>query len=308
MAQNFLTVAEQVAVLFLLIGTGAVFGKAKLINDVSVRSLADIALYLATPCVIVRSFQREISAEIFEGLMIALLAAVGIHLLGILIAHLCLRNKEDNKRAVMRFAAVFSNAGYMALPLQQAILGDDAVLFGAAYVAVFNLFMWTYGVWVMGPKGQRLSLKKALINPGVIAVAVGLVVLLGGIKLPTIISAPIDHLANLNTPIPMLVIGYYLSQADVKAALRDRSVYLTMAMRLLLMPVLTFGIMYLLGVRGVVLVSSVVAASAPAATATTMFAAKYNRDPLSSVNVVVLSTLLSIVTMPLIVGAAKMFM
>jgi hypothetical protein len=111
-----------------------------------------------------------------------------------------------------------------------------------------------------------------------------------------------------NTPIPMMVIGFYLASADVKTALKDRGAYLTIALRLLVMPCLVLGILYLLGVRGTALVSSVVASSAPAATATTMFAAKYDRDPFSSVNIVVLSTLLSIVSMPLIVGLAKYLM
>lgn len=304
MLGNFLTVGTQVLVLFILIGVGVVCTKANLLRDTAVRCMADVVLYFATPCVIIRSFQREITPELLKSLGISALAAVGVHLLGIALAHLLCRDKDRSRECLLRFGVVFSNAGYMAIPLQQAILGDDGVFFGAVFVAVFNLVLWTYGVGIMSGGAKALSLRKVLLNPGLIGVALGFVLLLCGITLPTVLASPIDHLANLNTPIPMLVIGYYLAEADVKGALRDRSSYLTIALRLAVIPLITLGVLWACGVRGTVLISAVIGASAPIATSTTMFAAKFDHSPTLSVNLVVLSTLLSVVTMPLIVGLA----
>lgn len=305
MIDNFLTVGSQVVVLFLLIGVGVVCAKAHLLSDKAVRSMADIVLFFATPCVIIRSFQREVSAELLRGLLVAALAAIGVHLLGIALAHLLVRDPDEARRRVLRFGVVFSNAGYMAIPLQLALLGDDGVFYGAVYVAVFNLVLWTYGVAVMGEGRRSLSPKKLILNPGLIGVVIGFVLLLSGFTLPPIIAAPIDHLANLNTPLPMLIIGYYLADADLKKALCDRASYLTIALRLAAIPLLTLGVLWLCGIRGTVLVSAVIGASAPVATATTMFATRYHRAPELSVNLVVLSTLFSVVTMPLIVGLAS---
>lgn len=305
MLDNFVTVGGQVLVLFLLIGVGVVCAKAKVLTKEAVRSITDVVLLFATPCVIIRSFERPMSAELLRGLGVATLAAVGAHLLGILLAHLLIHDRDEARRRVLRFGVVFSNAGYMAIPLQLALLGDDGVFYGAVYVAVFNLMAWSYGVAVMGDGWHSLSVKKLILNPGVIGVAAGLVVLLSGITLPQVIAAPIDHLANLNTPLPMLIIGYYLADANIGQALRDRAGYLTLALRLLVVPLLTLGILWLCGVRGTLLVSAVIGASAPVATTTTMFASRYDRAPELSVNLVVVSTLLSIVTMPLIVGLAR---
>lgn len=304
MLANFLTVGTQVLVLFVLITIGMIAAKSKLISKEAARSMADIVLLFATPCVIIRSFQREVTPELLRGLGIAALAAVGIHLASIALVHLIIRDPNEAKRRVLRFGAVFSNAGYMAIPLQLALLGNDGVFYGAIYVAVFNLVLWTYGVAVMGEGKKSLSIRKIVVNPGVIGVAAGLIVLFGGITLPSVIASPIDHLANLNTPIPMLIIGYYLAGANIKEALRDRSCYLTIALRLIVIPLLALGALWLCGVRGTVLVSAVIGASAPIATATTMFATKYDREPTFSVNLVVVSTLLSVITMPLIVGLA----
>ncbi len=304
MLGNFLTVGTQVLVLFLLIGVGVICTKAKLLSTTAVRCMADVVLYFATPCVIIRSFQRPLTAELMKDLGISALAAIGVHLLGIALAHLLCREEDEARRCLLRFGVVFSNAGYMAIPLQQAILGDDGVFFGAVFVAVFNIVLWTYGVSIMSGGVKALSLRKILFTPGLIGVTVGLFFLLCGITLPTVIASPVNHLANLNTPIPMLIIGYYLAGAKIKEALRDRSAYLTIALRLAVIPLVTLGVLYLCGVRGTVLVSAVIGASAPVATATTMFAAKFDRSPTLSVNLVVLSTLLSAVTMPLIVGLA----
>ncbi len=304
MIQHFLTVGTQVLVLFILIGVGVVCTKANVLRDSAVRCMADVVLFFATPCVIIRSFQREITPELMKNLGISALAAVGVHLLGIALAHLLCHGKDESRTCVLRFGVVFSNAGYMAIPLQQAILGDDGVFYGAVFVAVFNITLWTYGVCVMSGDVKVLSLRKLMLNPGLIGVALGLLFLLCGITLPTVIASPVDHLACLNTPLPMLIIGYYLAGANIKEALRDRSSYVTIVLRLAVIPLITLGMLWLCGMRGTLLVSAVIGASAPVATATTMFAAKFDRSPALSVNLVVLSTLLSVLTMPLIVGLA----
>ena len=305
MIDNYLTVGTQVLVLFLLIGVGVICGKTKLLSKEAVRSMADVVLLFATPCVIIRSFQRQVTPELLAGLGIAALSAIGVHALGITLAHLLCLDKEDARQRVLRFGVVFSNAGYMAIPLQLALLGNDGVFYGAVYVAVFNIVLWTYGVAIMGEGAKSLSLRKVLVTPGLIGVVLGGFFLFSGITLPTIIASPIDHLANLNTPLPMLIIGYYLAGTNIKTALKDKASYLTIALRLLVIPLIALGTLWLCGVRGTVLVSAVIGASAPIATATTMFATRYNRDPNLSVNLVVVSTLLSVVTMPLIVGLAS---
>jgi predicted permease len=304
MVEGFLTVAQQVLGLFILIGVGVICGKTRMLTQEAVKCCADIVLLLATPCVIIQSFQKEYQPELLVGLGIAALAAIGSHLLGIALAHLLIRDKDDARKRVLRFGTVFSNAGYMAIPLQAALLGQEGVFYGAVYVAVFNLVVWSYGAAMMGDGVKSLSPRKLLLSPGVIGVAIGLTLFLCRITLPSVIAAPIGHLASLNTPVPMLIIGFYLANADLKSALRDRGSYLSIALRLIVIPLLMLGILWLCGVRGTVLVSAVVGASAPVATATTMFATKFGRDPALSVNLVVLSTVLSMLTMPLIIGLA----
>ncbi len=303
--QNFLTVGQQVLVLFLLILTGFVLGKKGMLKDAGAKTLSDIALFLATPCVIIKAFQRPFSAEMLSGLGLALLVSAVIHAIAIGLAALLFRGSDPRNR-VLRLAVVLSNAGFMALPLQEAILGDIGVFYGTAYVVMFNLVLWSYGVVVMDTSGGKLSWRKILISPGSVGVVLGLVVFLLPVQLPQILSAPVAHLAALNTPLPMLFIGFYLSRVDFRVALRQGRYYGAMALRLILVPVLGIGVLYLCGLRGELLVSMTIGGCAPVAAAVPMFATRFGGDTETAVNMVALSTLASLVTMPVIVALCQM--
>lgn len=303
--ERFLTVGQQVLALFILIFTGFICGKKDILNETVARALADLTLLIATPCVIVESFMREVAPEKFVWLGVAALAALAVHGLSILLARLTIRDKVESRRRVLRFGVVFSNAGYMSIPLQKALLGEDGVLVGAAYLVVFNLVLWSYGLLEMSGQRSSLSVKKLVLNPGMIGLAAGLLVFFLPFSLPEMLAAPIRSLSALNTPLPMLVIGYYLGKTDLKQALRDRGAYTAAGLRLVALPMLSLGGMWLCGIRGTVLISCMIAVCAPAAAATTMFATRYSQDTALSVNLVSLTTLLSAVTMPLIVGLTQ---
>ena len=305
MLQDFLTVAQNVLMLFILIAIGAVCCKTKLLNEAAAKGCANLVLYIATPCVIIKSCIREFDPAMMKGFLIVVAAAIANHLLLIFIARVLFRDKDEGRRRVLRFATVFSNAGYMGIPLQQAVLGDEGVFYCAAYIIVFNIMLWTYGVAEMSGDTKALSARKLLVNPGVIGVVVGLIIFLLSVPIPTLVQDAVGHMASLNTPLPMLVVGYYLAQTDLKAALKDGRSYLSIALRLLIVPLAALGLLLLCGVRGNVLTSLMICISTPTATACTMFATRYNRNPLLSVNLVSLSTLLSVATMPLLVALTK---
>ena len=305
MISNFLVIFQQIIILFVLVLAGFVCGKAKLISEQGIKTLTNVVLYLATPCVIITSYIREFSVLLLGDLLISLGLSFLIHIIGIVVAALVFpaKNRTD-KSAVMHYAIVFSNAGYMGLPLQKALLGEVGVFFGASYVAVFNILCWTYGLWCMSKESGSFSAKK-LINPGVVSVIIGIIIFVFSIPIHPSIKDALVHLGNLNTPVPMLIIGYYLAGADIASALKDKTVYLISALRLVAVPLLSLGVMYLMGIRGNMLVSMVIPAAAPVATATSMFALLFGRDEQTSVNLVSVTTLLSLITMSVIVALAQ---
>lgn len=304
MVENFLMVVQQVLVLFILIGVGFLCGKVKFLNDNAAKKLTDIVLYIVTPCVMIDAFQRPFDSAMLLNLGITALCAFAIILGSIFAANLVFREKNLSRKKVMRFATIFSNCGFMSLPLEAAILGQDGLFYGSVFVAVFNLIIWTYGLFSMSGSRSELSLKKLVTNPGILGVAAGMLLFVFSFTLPEVISMPVSYLANLNTPVPMIIIGYYLANANLKKVFSDPRAYVSMAMRLILIPLVSLGVMYMFGVRSDILIACTIAASAPVAATTTMFAAKFKGDVELSVGLVSATTLISVLTMPLVISVA----
>lgn len=286
---------------------GFIVYKKNLIPDAGIPAITNLVLYIVTPCVIIEAFQRPYDHEMLVNLGIACIAAVGVHVVSILLAHLLIHDKDDSRERVLRFSAVFPNCGYMALPLQLAILGNDGVFYGAAYIAIFNIFSWTYGIVLMGGKQEKISLRKMIINPGIIGVAIGFVLFITQVKLPLIPSQTLHFFSGMNTPLPMIVIGFYLAGITTLSVLADWHMVLAIAFRLILIPIITLFALYFCGIRGTMLVSLVISASSPTAANTVMYATRFNQDTKLSSSAVSISTLISIITMPLIITLALYF-
>lgn len=292
--------------LFVLIAVGFFCGKKGILNDLSSRRITDIVLYVVTPCVMITAFQREFSFELVGKIITATVCAALILAGSILVSVLVFRNKDESRRKVLQFSVIFSNCGFMSLPLQKAILGDDGWFYGSVFVAVFNIFVWTYGLVSMSGDRKQLSLKKLAFNPGIFGVVVAIILFVCKINLPYIISQPIAYLSDLNTPLPMLIIGFYLSKADFKKAFTDMGIYAAVAVRLLVIPVISAIVMSLFRIDSTIIVAFIIASSAPTAATTTMFAAKFSRDVDLSVGVVASTTVVSVITMPLVVAFSQM--
>ena len=305
MLEQITAVASQVIILFVLIGVGFACGKANMFSDESISGMTAFMLNIVAPSAIVDSFCREYQPELLRGLLLVLGAALFAHAAGIGLSRLIIRDKNESAQRMLRFGAVFSNCGYMGLPLLNAVLGSIGVFYGAGYIIIFTLVSWTYGLVAVSGDKREISLKKLVTNPGVLGSIAGLIVFLFSIKLPNIIYAPIHYLGALNTPVPMVIVGYQLSKVDLLAMWKKASYYVASLVRLIVIPFVTFVVLYLAGMRGELLVSCILSASAPSAALTTMFAVRYKQDTQAASAMISMSTILSLITLPLIIGVVQ---
>ena len=301
----FIDVFTQVVILLLLILTGFILAKNGILTEKGSKSMTDMVLTIVTPCVIIKSFMREYDPSLLKNLLIAFLIAFLCHIGFILLAHLLLRSKDISKQKVLQYGVVFSNCGFMSLPLQQSVLGDMGVFYGSSYIAIFNLFVWSYGITLMSGDKKYMTPKKLIINPGIIALAIGLVIFLLSIPTPKIVNETVYYIASLNTPLPMIIIGFHLANSKISEGLRNIKCLFAILLRLFVFPLIALGVMYICGVRGTMLISSLISCSAPTAAITTMFSAKFGRETSLSVNLVSLSTILSLISMPLLITLAQ---
>lgn len=297
----FIEVTMQVIVLMILMLLGVIVAKTKIIGDMGIKNITDLVLTFVTPCVIIKSFIREFDIAVLKNLLFSFLIAILAHVLFIVLGFVFVHSKDKVAERVLRFGIIFSNCGFMSLPLQQALLGDEGVFYCSSYITIFQIFIWTYGVFLMSGDKKNLTAKKIVLNPGIIAFLIGFIIFVLSIPVPSVIKQPIEYMAALNTPLPMIIIGYHLASSNVVRVFKSFASILSILLRLLILPVIAVGIMYLCGIKGSILISSAISFCAPVGAMTTMFASRYNADTELSVSFVSVTTLLSVITMPIII-------
>ena len=304
MIESFLMVGQQVLTLFLLGAVGFAIGKLRWIDDHTSRGISNMVMNVVFPCIMITSFQRPLEQSSLHNFGMVLLLGTIIHIAALLLAHTLLP-RRDTARPLYEFGVIFSNCAFMSYPLQTAMLGTIGVFYGSAYVVVYTVLSWTYGIWLLTGDKKNLSLRPILLNPGVIGVLIALPLYLLQISLPSVLMTPMQYISNLNTPLPMMIVGYQLSHADLRGALRSRSCWVSMALRLVVVPLLSLGLCYALQVERSVALTVVIASSAPAGAALSMFAARFEKDTDLASSIVSTHTVFSVLTMPLIVGLAQ---
>lgn len=293
---------RQNVIMFLYLFTGYILYKKRLITAQGSGETGRLLLYVVMPAAIIRSYSKEFSGEMFTGFLISFGAALGALLLSMLVSTLVFRRKS----AIRRFGAAFSNAGFIGIPLVQMTLGEDAVFYVASFVAILNILQWTYGVFIITGDRSQISLKKIITNPIAVSLVTGLLLFFLPIDLPKIMTGVIDTLASMNGPLAMIVLGAYLAQVPLRELFTDKLTYLCAAVRLLLIPVLTMGFLFLIpDTYATVRLAVLLAAAAPVGSNVAIFAQIYHKEYTDAVKDVCLSTVFSILTMPLVTGLAN---
>ncbi|MFR1051283.1 MAG: AEC family transporter [Lachnospirales bacterium] len=304
MLEHFLVVLGQVTTLFLLMGIGFFLGKTGRLSLVGTGEMSFLLMYIVTPCIIVGSFQTDWEGDTLRTLAVGTAALAVCYGVYILISLLLFRDKPADLQAPLRFGCIYGNTGFMGLPLVRAVLGEEALIFAVVSMVVFNVLCWTHGVILMGGRGA-FSPKKIVLNPGVIAVAIGLPLFLLRLRLPGPLYNAVGFVGDLNTPLAMVVIGAQMSRADLLSTFREKELYAASAVKLLLMPAVTALLLLRLHLDPLFYSATVILAAAPTAGITSMFAERFGRDSARAAQLVSLSTLLSILTLPVVGVAAQ---
>ncbi len=302
---NLFTTAQQVFILYILIAVGFFADKAGLYTEKASRLNTNLLFYIVTPMVIVNSFLTiDNSPENLKNFGIAALCGVLLHVIGMILIIPLYRKTEKSKAGIYRYACMYGNCGYMALPLANAVLGAQGAFYCSAVIMVFNIFSFTHGIYIMGAQKGGFNFKKLLINPGTIGVTLGLPLYLLGVKLPVVLATPISSLASLNTPIAMLIFGTYIAHTDLKTMFTDKRIYGVAAVKLLAIPLIMIALFKVTGIDPTLASAISVSASAPCANNTVILAGKYNLDTGVASKTVALVSFISILTMPVMIALA----
>ncbi|WP_295586332.1 AEC family transporter [uncultured Oscillibacter sp.] len=297
-----LILLRQIAIMALLIAVGAVLSRKGFLSEQGTKDLGAILLRIIIPCVIIKSYIVDYSRE----RLLALALSAGLALVASVAAMAAAYVVYGQRRRVENFAASFCNAGFIGIPLAQAAIGDEGVFYVAASVALLNLFQWTYGVYILTGRRDAVRVRTILKNPVLIAIVIGVALFISGLPVPEIFTSTLGYIAGMNTPVAMILMGTYLAKLSWRELL-DRRAYSCVLMRLVVAPLLTLLIFWILPVSNEnVILAAFLAAATPVGANICVFAQQYACDYKLSVVTVCLSTVVSIVTVPAIVALAQM--
>lgn len=296
--ENILSSATQTGILAVLMSVGFICHKAGIFTRDTAQKCNALLFYIITPCMIFHAFAAmPFERQTIQLMLMTVLCTAIFHCIGALLTHRLFRRNPDG--AIYRFAAMYGNIGYMGLPLCEAVLGAEGVFICSIMVAVFNLFCFTHGTALMTEGQGHKNIKGIFINPGTIGIAMGLPIFLSGITLPKIITAPIDALAGVNTPLAMLLFGTYLADANLSEAFKTKENYLCILIKHVLLPTITLLLCKTIGINGTLLTACIILSCVPSANNTVMFAAQYGRNTAKASLITALSVLLSIIVIPI---------
>ena len=294
---------SQIILMFILMLVGLMINKLGFMHAQTSTDLTNILLYVVSPCLIIKAFEQTFSADRLQMLGRVIIAIVVIYALMIIITQFAFKQvKNDNLRRIMRYGSVYSNAGFMGIPLTSSLFGATGVFYAVASLAAFNIFSWTHGISLFtGKQGSRRdNVKQIVLNPNIIAIIAGLIIFITSFHLPTIANSAITYVSSINTPLSMIVIGNSLADVKLNRETLDKRLWWVLLLRNLIFPYLAIVVLQLLGISGVPLYTTVLMAACPVAGIVVLFSLKVHGNPGPAVALMSISTILSVVTIPLV--------
>lgn len=293
-------VINQIVIMLLLIVAGFICYKIGLITADVNKKLSSLVLKFVNPVLIFTSYQIEFKIEYLKGLTLTFVLAMISMLMSIFAAKIIIRDRKGYDTAVERFAIIYSNCGFMGIPLINSLFGAMGVFYLTAYITAFTLLVWTHGVILM--KGERDSrfIKNVIMAPAVVAMVFGLIFFVVQVSLPSVLLSALKYIGDMNTPLAMITAGATIAQTKILKAFVKPRAYLVCLLRLLIVPVLTLLIFRPLNIDSTVLMTVTIAAACPTAATGTLFALNYGRDSLYASELFVVTTILSVATLPVV--------
>lgn len=295
------TILRQTIIMLMLIAVGIICEKTGIITKDANKSLSKLVLQVVNPILILMAYQTEYRTELVRNLLIT--AALSVLAFAVMAgaAYVLIRNKEGRETEIERFSAIYSNCGFMGIPLVEALFGSEGVFYLTAFVTVFNFVVWTHGIILISGEKSMKQVVKVFYSPTIIAIVLGIIMFFARIKIPEIPAEALNCIAALNTPLAMIVSGVTMADTNVIKLIKKPSIYCVCLLKLILIPAILVFVLALFNVDEKVRLTVIVAASAPPAAMCTLQCIRYNKNSLYASEIFTAGTVLSIVTLPLVV-------
>lgn len=298
------TIINSVISLFLIMLVGVYGSKKGIINSNVSKGLTGILLDITLPCMIIMSFSFQYDEGVKSNVLKTFYYSFSVYIIIAMVSRLLMLPIKKEKKTILHFSNIFTNTGYIGFPILNVLYGPEAVMYGSIFNIFFTIFLWTYGIIIFKGKMEKKELGKemlkALRNPSLIAVYIGIIMMIFDLKLPQIILASTNSIGSMTGPISMIIVGSLAYKVNIKEHLKDRTVYYGITVKLIIIPAILYFLSLLINDRTIVSNSVIILASMPAAAMTSIFADSFNIKRDYAAVFVVITTLLSVFTLPVL--------
>lgn len=283
--------------MFLLVAIGFLIRKIGIVNTEGRKNMIDLCIYLTLPFNVLHSFLREWDWNLFISCGIILLLSAGYNAISVLFSAILYKKADKKRQKPLKYGTIVSNSGFLGNPVVEGIYGTNGLLYAALFMLPVRIVMWSIGVSVFMKDGKDNLLKKILTHPCIVAIYGGVIIMISGIQFPTFVENTITGISNCNTPLSMMLVGMMLAEVHPKGLIDKTMVFYTFV-RLALIPAVVFAITAFLPVDSMLRGITVIMAGMPAPITTALLSAKYGGDEEYATGMIFLSTLLSLITLP----------
>jgi malate permease and related proteins len=298
------TVINSVISLFLIMLVGVYCAKKEIINSDVNRGLSSILLQILLPCMVITSFSLTYDETIRDNVAKAFYYSFAVYIIMIIASKLLMIPVKSERKIIMHFSNIFTNTGFIGFPILNVIYGPEAVIYGSIFNVFFNIFIWTYGIIIFKGKMEKEEFKKELLkalkNPSLIAVYIGITMMIFNIKLPEVIFRSVSSVGNMTGPLSMIIVGALAYKVNIKEYLKEWTLYYGTAVNLIIIPAILYLISLLIKDRSIVANSVIILGAMPAGAMTSIFADHFDIQRDYASVVVVTTTLLSVFTIPIL--------
>lgn len=285
--------------LFLLLICGAVLRKTNILTSQAKGTLTDLVIYLILPCNIINSFRMEFNMEILKNFLVIFLVAILIQLFCMLLNKVLYRKEPQERKKVLHYATLVSNAGFMGNPIAEGVFGPMGLMYASVYLIPQRIVMWSAGIACFTEcESRKKVIKKVLTHPCIVAVYIGLFLMITQIHLPEFMEITIKAVGSGTTVLSMILIGTILAEIHLREVVSPLVIYYTI-IRLVAIPLVVYAGCLLFRVDTLITGVSVLLAAMPAGSTTAILASKYDGDYVFATKCVVFSTLMTLITVPL---------
>ena len=284
---------------------GFLLGKLKLISPKTNKDLVNLLLTVFMPASLFVAFPASYSDEKSEMFLYGL-AGGFIMMVTVIIASKLIFNKKfyknEKQRSAAQFALIFNNATFLGYPIIASTFGEQGIIPYCGFIIAFNIALFSYGVWLFRHKVDGKLILDVITNPNIIAVVLGLIVFLTSFQLPSFVKDAVQFTGNATTALSIICVGYMLSSAHFLKLIKKWKLMLTALIQLIVGPLATWVVLSLLNFPEEVIIVCTLIQALPTATSLGLFASKYGGDQTEASELVTISTVLSIITMPIMIS------